>query len=61
MIYVDYSYQRKDGSTGSGTAKFSNPKKAIRFIYLVNGKKNYSFDGFTSDDPYDTEYIERRI
>ena len=61
MIYVDYSYQKKDGSTGHGTAQFYHPNKAIRFIYSIASRKNYSYDGFSADDEWETEYINRRI
>lgn len=62
MIYVDYSYLRKsDGKTCSATKEFDTVNKAVRFIYLIVKKPNYSYDGFSCDDEEETYEMNRRI
>lgn len=50
MIYVDYSYIDKQKNVKQYTKAFDTVNKAIRFIYLINSKPNYSYDGFSCDD-----------
>jgi len=50
MIYVDYTYMKKDGTIKSGTTSFTSVKKAVRFVYSLNARPNYSYDGFSCDD-----------
>lgn len=61
MIYVDYTYQKKDGTIKSGTSQFSQVKKAVRFIYSLMSRPNYSYDGFSCDDYEETEEMCRYV
>lgn len=60
-VYVDYTYMKKDGTIKSGTTTFYNPSKAIRFIYSLMGRPNYSYDGFSCDSEDELEYMNRRL
>lgn len=62
MIVVMYSYFNKSKQTWiEGETEFTSCVKALRFMYSIKGKNNYVLEGYSCDDPYDTEYIERRI
>lgn len=62
MIYVDYGYIRKsDGVPCTATKEFYSTNKAIRFIYMVNGKPNMWYDGFTCDDSEELEEMNRKL
>ena len=62
MIYVDYGYIKKsDGKPYTATATFYTVKKAIRFIYMINGKSNMWYDGFSCDDIDEQEEMNRRL
>ncbi len=62
MVYIDYYYYRKrDGKTVYATAEFDNPKSAIRFVYMLNNRKDMVYDGFSCDDDNEFEYMNRRL
>ena len=60
-VYVDYTYMKKDGTIKSGTSTFYKPSKAVRFIYSLIARPNYSYDGFSCDDEDELEERKARL
>lgn len=63
MIEVKYYYIKKSTNTPMvAYAVFHNADKALRFMYKCKTSKTLIYSGeFTCDDPYDTEYINRKF
>lgn len=59
MIYVNIMF---NGSKGVEieTKEFHNAKTALRFMYAMNGKGHIIL-GYSADDPYDSEFLNRRF
>mgnify|MGYP003290038746 CR=1 FL=1 len=61
MIEVCYYYHRNDGKIIEYTNYFNKADKALRFIYKCIKSPKMTFISYDCEDPYDQEYIERRL
>ena len=57
MIYVTVWFKE---SKQAETKSFNNVKSALRFMYTMRGK-NHIISGYYCDDPFDTEWLNRRF
>ena len=62
MIIVMFSYFNKHQEKFvEGEAQFDSNVKALRFMYSIKGREDYILEGYRCDDPYDNEWLGRRI
>lgn len=57
MTYVTVWFK---GQNQSEEKEFNSPKTALRFMYSVSAK-GHSILSYRCDDPFDTEWLNRRF
>ena len=61
MIEVDVVFKSKlSGTWMIETKSFNTKESALRFMYAMKNKNNI-IDGYRSDDPYDSEWLNKRF
>ena len=62
MVTVYYRYFSKKTKRWSEYEEtFSDPVKALRFIWAMKNREDYYLDGWSCWDPEDNEYLASRI